>query len=108
MEMRRLSNKLKRKFNMLRIYTKDREFSYKQPQMEYNKETGDVTIIEEKKKPKRIIRSTDDLDRERKAVLKEIGLESDNLDSMDLSQGSMQQEVAEKLVYGMKKLQEET
>ena len=38
---------------MLRIYTKDREFSYKQPQMEYNKETGDVTIIEEKKKPKR-------------------------------------------------------
>ena len=87
-ELKRLGNKLKRKLNMLRIYTEDSQFSYKQPQMEYNKETGDVKIIEEKKKPKRIIRNTDDLDRERTAVLKEIGLESDNLESMDLANES--------------------
>ena len=53
--------------------------------MEYNKETGDVTIIEEKRKAKRIIRNTDDLERERTAVLKEVNLDSENLEEMDLS-----------------------
>ena len=70
---------------MLRIYTQDKQFSYKQPQMEYNKETGDVKIIEEKRKAKRIIQNTDDLERERNAVLKEVNMESEDLASMDLS-----------------------
>ena len=48
--------------------------------MKYNKETGDVTIIEEKREAKRIIKKTDDLERERTAVLKVIGLDSGNLE----------------------------
>jgi hypothetical protein len=75
---------------MLRIATKDKEFSYKQPQMEYNKETGDVTIIEEKRKAKRIIKNTDDLERERTAVFKEVDLDSEILEDMDLSTESSQ------------------
>ena len=43
-------------------------FDYKAPEMEYDKATGDVTIKEEKKYKKRIIRSTDDLLRERAAI----------------------------------------
>ena len=50
---------------MHRMHNTHAEFNYKQPKMEYNKETGDVTIIEEKKKQKKIIRNTDDLERER-------------------------------------------
>ena len=75
--------------------------------MEYNKETGDVTIIEEKRKAKRIIRNTDDLERERTAVLKEVNLDSENLDEMDLSTEAKQSEVAKKLMIGMKMLEEE-
>ena len=58
--------------------------------MEYNKETGDVTIIEEKRKAKRIIKNTDDLERERTAVLKEVDLDSENIGEMDLSSESSQ------------------
>ena len=75
--------------------------------MEYNKETGDVTIIEEKRKAKRIIRNTDDLERERTAVLKEVNLDSENLEEMDLSTEAKQSEVAKKLMIGMKMLEEE-
>ena len=76
--------------------------------MEYNKETGDVKIIEEKRKAKRIIQNTDDLERERNAVLKEVNMESEDLASMDLSTAARQQEIAEKLALGMKMLEEET
>ena len=92
---------------MLRIHSEDAEFSYKQPKMEYDKETGDVKIIEEKKKSKKIIRSTDDVERERQAVLKEVGLETMDVSKMDVSTTEKQREAAGKLSAAMNKFQTE-
>ena len=83
-EIRRLAMSVQRRLNVLRMTGEDSTFDYKAPEMEYNKETGDVTIKEGKKQKKRIIRSTDDLLRERAAIQKEMGLEDKPLDEMDL------------------------
>ena len=47
------------------------------------------------------------MERERTAVLKEVNLDSENLEEMDLSTEAKQSEVAKKLMIGMKMLEEE-
>jgi hypothetical protein len=37
-----VDNRLKRKLNMLKMMTEDAEFTYEQPEMIYDKKTGDV------------------------------------------------------------------
>ena len=58
---------------MLRMYTEQKEFNYEQPEMIYDKKTGDVRIIEKQNKQKKtIIKNMDDLEKERKLLLKEL------------------------------------
>lgn len=72
-ELRALDLEFQRKLNMLRMHTEQREFNYQQPEMIYDKKTGDVKIIEKSANEKKnIIRSMDDLDRERQALTAEI------------------------------------
>lgn len=104
-EIRLMEQKLQRKLNMLKMWTIDSEFNYQQPEMEYDRKTGDVTILEAKKKKKKIIRNTDDLQKEQAAVYKEVGLESENLTDLDASTEEKQKEIAAKLAEVVKKFQ---
>jgi hypothetical protein len=75
-EIDKLERQFAKKMNMMKMYTKDREFNYEQPRMSYDKKTGDVTILAKDKGPKRkIIRSLDDYEKEKLALMKEVGLE---------------------------------
>ena len=72
-ELKRLDMEFQRKLNMLRMYTEQKEFNYEQPEMIYDKKTGDVRIIEKQNKQKKtIIKNMDDLEKERKLLLKEL------------------------------------
>jgi hypothetical protein len=55
--------------------------------MSYDKKTGDVTILAKDKGPKKkIIRSLDDYEKEKRALMKEVGLEkltTENTDAFD-------------------------
>ena len=65
--------------------TEDAEFTYEQPEMIYDKKTGDVQILPKKiKLRKTIIRSFDDLDRERAALYKEMGIQDGDLNKHDV------------------------
>ena len=90
---------------MLKMWTIDGDFNYKQPEMEYDKETGDVTILENKPKKRKIIRNTDELAKEKDAVMKEAGLETGILGDEDVSTAEKQSEVAAKTVAALRKFQ---
>jgi len=63
--------------NMMKMYTKDREFNYEQPRMSYDKATGDVTILAKDKGPKKkIIRSLDDYEKEKLALMRKSALKN--------------------------------
>lgn len=69
---------------MLKLYTQDKEFNYEQPEMIYDKATGDVKIIEKKKGlKKKLIRNMDDLEKEKEMLFKEVGLGSTDVEEMD-------------------------
>ena len=76
-----MDQRVRRKLNKLRMYTEHSDFTYEPPQMTYDKATGDVTIIPKqvRKKPT-IIQSIDDMDREKEALYKELGIESGDLE----------------------------
>ena len=80
-----MEQKVKRKMNKLRMYTDNSEFNYEPPQMTYDKATGDVTILPKqiRKKPT-IIQNHDDIDREKAALYKELGIESGDLEQVDI------------------------
>ena len=72
-EIKRLELEFNRKFNAIKMHTEQKEFNYEQPQMIYDKKTGDVRIIDMSKGAKKnIIRNMDDLERERAAIMKEV------------------------------------
>ena len=67
------------------MLTEDAEFTYEQPEMIYDKKTGDVEIIPKKIKQKdTVIRNMDDLMREKKAIAKELGIEDGDLFKHDV------------------------
>ena len=45
-ELKMLELKFKRKLNALKVLNENMEFTYEIPQMEYDRATGDVTILE--------------------------------------------------------------
>jgi hypothetical protein len=47
-----MNAKLQRKINVLRMFTDYKTFNYEQPEMTYDKKTGNVTIIDPKDKVK--------------------------------------------------------
>lgn len=74
-EIKDLNDKLSKKINYLKMHTTESKFNYEQPEMIYDKKTGDVKIIEKKvKKKERIIKNFDDLKREKTLLFKEVGL----------------------------------
>lgn len=85
-EIKRMELKLKKKLQVLRMFSDLKDFDYEPPNMTYDKKTGDIKIVESKNvqaqagkaaKPKKIIGSMDDLERERKALYAEMGLNED-------------------------------
>jgi hypothetical protein len=56
-------------------FSEKSEFNYQQPQMTYDKKTGDVTILDPNaSKKKKIIKTFKELEQEKKRLFKEIGL----------------------------------
>ena len=73
-ELHALDNQLRRRLNALRMYTENKEFNYEPPEMIYDKTTGDVTILPKKvKTPDTIIKSINDLEREKALITAGIG-----------------------------------
>ena len=84
-ELQQADLRLRRRINSLKLMTEDRDFTYEPPEMIYDKKTGDVTILPKKiKKKNTIIRSHDDLAREREALMKEVGFDADQDIKADL------------------------
>jgi hypothetical protein len=78
--------KLKKKLQVLRMFSDLKDFDYEPPNMQYDKKTGDIKIVESKTlqvqagkagKPKKIISSMNDLERERSALYAEMGLDEE-------------------------------
>ena len=67
-----LDLEFQRKLNLLKMYIVEKDFNYEQPEMIYDKKTGDVKIIEKSKEKKKIIKSYDDLQKEKDLVTKEV------------------------------------
>ena len=79
------------------MYTEDRKFNYEQPEMTYNKETGDVVIIEKAANTKtKIINNLDDLAKEKALLLKELDpKKTDKADEMIAAYAAAQQKFIE-------------
>ena len=104
-ELHALDNKLRRELNVLKMMTRDSDFTYEPPEMIYDKTTGDVQIIPKKVKKKgTIIKNSDDLIREKAALYKELGIEGGDLEKHDVA-GNLE-ETAE-VLYKTQKIQEE-
>ena len=61
------------------MFTEFKDFTYEPPKMYYDKEAGEIKIIKQAKKDsnepiKKIIRNTDDVERERAMLFQELGL----------------------------------
>lgn len=62
-----------RKMNAIKLRTEDRKFNYEQPEMTYDKTTGDVIIHDKNANKKtRIINNLDDLTKEKNALMSEL------------------------------------
>ena len=44
-EIKKLEAEFRRKFNAIKMYAEDTEFTYERPRMLYDKKTGDVQIL---------------------------------------------------------------
>ena len=100
-----MNAQLQRKINVIKMFTKEKEWNYEEPNMTYDKETGDVTIhasIKSQRK-KRIINSVDDVEKLRKQLEKEQGLEEDGLPK----EGADLNHIKQKLVDDELKMLEE-
>jgi hypothetical protein len=85
-EIKRLELAVKRKMQVLKMFTDMKEFDYEAPEMSYDKKTGEINIQEKKVAvggekgaagKKKMIGSVDDLERERQALFAEMGLDKD-------------------------------
>ena len=105
-ELHQIDAKVRRKVNKMKMYTEQSEFTYEPPKMSYDKSTGDVTIIPKtiRKKPT-IIQSNDDMERERQALYKEMGIEDGNIENLDVT-GDVEA-AAEKIYQAKKKMDDD-
>mmetsp|Transcript_13477 Transcript_13477/g.22935 ORF Transcript_13477/g.22935 Transcript_13477/m.22935 type:complete len:396 (-) Transcript_13477:96-1283(-) len=89
--------RLQKKINIMQLYTTNRKMKYDKPYMNYDRETGEVTIIEgsEHKKQfekKKVVRDFQELDQEKKRLLHELNLDEfgnpkeENVDRDDLAE----------------------
>ena len=64
----------------MNMYARDYDFTYERPNMLYDKKTGDVQILQKEEKPTRaIIKGVKDMEREKKALYAELGIEGGDL-----------------------------
>ena len=81
-EIKAMNSALQRKINVLKMFTEYKTFNYEQPEMTYDKKTGNVTIIDPKdrvQEKKRIIKNTDEVNQMKKQLYDELGLDQDGL-----------------------------
>jgi hypothetical protein len=77
-EIKKLELKVRRKLQILRMFSDLKDFDYEPPQMQYDKKTGEVKIIEKKQGAnKKVIGNVDDLEKEKKALFAELGLDEE-------------------------------
>ena len=82
-ELYQMDARVRRKFNAMRQMDEQSDFTYEPPEMIYNKETGDVTILPKKiKKKGTVIKSVDDLKRERAALYAELGVKDGDINNL--------------------------
>lgn len=74
-ELKALEQKVKRKLHVMKMFTEYKDFDYEPPQMFYDKQSGEIKIKEKHvQETKKIINNMDDLEREKQALLAEVGL----------------------------------
>ena len=72
-EIRNLQDQFTRRLKFIRMSTEDRRFNYEQPEMTYDKKTGDVIIHEKNFDEKsKLISNLGDLEREKRALESEL------------------------------------
>lgn len=77
------------------MFTELKDFNYEPPQMFYDKQSGEIKIKQkQQEKKKKIIKTMDDLEKERNALLKEVGL---NQDGRPLNENEDLDKLAEKI-----------
>lgn len=61
------------------MFSEYKDFDYEPPNMQYDRKSGEIKIIDQEgsKKSKKVISSMDDLERERKALYAEMGLDDE-------------------------------
>ncbi len=94
-ELRRLQHSVRKKAALLNVLVDYNKFDYEKPEMAYDKDTGDITLVDKAvKKKKRIVKNLDDLTKEKQALYSELGLDSEGK-PMD---GETEEGLAEKLL----------
>jgi len=84
-ELHAMNAQVRRKINMIKMLTKDKDFTYEPPRMIYDKASGDVTILpKEYKKKNTLIQGYDDVARERKALFEEMGIPDGDPSKLDI------------------------
>ena len=86
-ELKKLELKVKRKLQVLRMFSDLKDFDYEPPKMSYDKKTGEIKIESKKEKDsskggrksggKKFIGNMDDLEKEKKALYDEVGLDNE-------------------------------
>ena len=87
-EIKKLELNVKRKMQVLKMFSELKDFDYEAPEMSYDKKTGEIKIDDKKsakkdaaksgkgaEATKKVIASMDDLEREKKALYAEMGLD---------------------------------
>ena len=93
---------------MMKMHSADSEFTYEPPEMIYDKKTGDVTILPKKvKKKSTIIKTNDDLAREKAALYEELGVPGGDLENEDLSTEEKMAEVVKKIYEAHRKIDDD-
>jgi hypothetical protein len=80
-EINDLEKEVRRKLNIMRMFTDFKDFNYEPPQMYYDRESGEIKMREKEKskdyKEKKIISTYDDVEKEKEELMRELGMESD-------------------------------
>lgn len=72
-ETKKMDLEFNRKLALLKMMSSQKSFNYEQPEMVYDKATGDIQIIDKMKgQKKKIIKNFDELTKERAALLEEV------------------------------------
>jgi hypothetical protein len=85
-EIHKLTESIRTKLNVIKSMTTLRKFNYDPPKMHYDKEAGEVKMEPRpKRKAKKFIRNLDELEREKKALLDEVGLDENLLSKEEIN-----------------------